>query len=334
MLPTLRYLNRQDVLQLGGTDPQQAFDDVLEVVRLMRSGEAQMPAESHVDLATPLGKAYALPARVGGRFNAAGVKWTAHRPQAEDGLPQALALTLVNDANSGIPRGLVESAALTATRTAAVSAVALRYAAPRPIRRVLLLGAGVQAQAHIKMLNVLFPQLETLICWNRTPTHLQRTLAALGDLPWPVECPSSLADALASEYDALISCTSAAQPFLGPQALREGTIVLQIGYHEMSFEGIRKASKVVADLWGDFCQTSAKSLFQMYRAGEFPAAALAADLSNLLIDGWRPDTNDSVYFSSFGLNVFDIALAARLLQDAELQQLGQTLPLFSRDSLC
>ncbi|STS10599.1 2,3-diaminopropionate biosynthesis protein SbnB [Ewingella americana] len=92
--------------------------------------------------------------------------------------------------------------------------------------------------------------------------------------------------------------------------MQQGRIILQVGYHEMSFEGIRQASKVVADLWGDFCQTSAKSLFQMYRAGEFSAEQLDADLAQLLIDHWRPSADDCVYFSSFGLNVFDIALAA------------------------
>ncbi|QTF09024.1 hypothetical protein HC231_14735 [Brenneria izadpanahii] len=169
MHPVLRYLDRQAVIQLGGTDPRQAFNDVVEVVGLMRRGEAHMTPESHVDLATPRGRAYALPAGVGGRFNAAGVKWTAHRPQIQDQLPQAMALTLINRLSDGVPVGLVESAALTAARTAAVSAVALRYAAPKEVRRVLLIGAGVQAQAHIEMLRVLFPSLEKLAWWNRTP---------------------------------------------------------------------------------------------------------------------------------------------------------------------
>ncbi|EHD21461.1 MULTISPECIES: ornithine cyclodeaminase family protein [Brenneria] len=328
MRPTLRYLSQQDVLQLGGADPHRALQDVIDVVHLMRGGEAHMPAETHIDLATPLGKAYALPAYVGGRFNAAGVKWTAHRPQAGDALPQALALTLINRADSGVPVGLVESALLTATRTAAVSAIALRYAAPRPVKRVLLLGAGVQAQAHIAMLKSLFPDLEQLICWNRTEQKRARLLANAGDLPWPVACPATLAAALAGEADALITCTSATQPFLGASVLREGTIVLQIGYHEMRFSGIRRATKVVADLWGDFSRTSAKSLFQMYRAGRFSPDELAADLGHLLLDHWRPAADDRVYFSSFGLNVFDIALAARLLQDAERQQRGRLLPLF------
>ena len=143
MTQGFRYLNQRDVMALGGTQAQAALDDVRDVVTLMRQQQTQMPAETHVSLAGARGKAYALPACVGGRFNAAGVKWTAHRPDAHDGLPQAMAMTLINRADNGLPLGLVESAALTAARTAAVSALALRHAAPRPVQRVLLLGTGV-----------------------------------------------------------------------------------------------------------------------------------------------------------------------------------------------
>ncbi|MEE3662477.1 ornithine cyclodeaminase [Brenneria sp. g21c3] len=332
MSPALRYLDRQAVVRLGGADPRQAYDDVVEVVKLMRRGETQMTPESHVDLATPRGKAYALPAGVGGRFNAAGVKWTVHRPQRTDALPQAMATTLINRLSDGMPLGIVESATLTAARTAAVSAVALRHAAPRAIRRVLLLGAGVQAQAHIEMLRALFPTLEKLVWWNRTPETPQRLFSSLPALPWPVEFPDTLSQALQTDYDALLACTSAAAPILGPDALRQGGIVLQIGYHEMQFSGIRQAGKVVVDLWGEFCRTSAKSLFQMYRAGEFEPRRVAADLGQLLIDGWRSEADDSVYFSSFGLNVFDIALAARVLQEAERRADGALLPLLQRNT--
>ncbi|WP_395303334.1 ornithine cyclodeaminase [Pectobacterium polonicum] len=329
MQPSLRYLDRHTVQQLGGTDPLNALQDIRTVTQLMRQGEARMPAETHVDLATPSGKAYALPAGVGGRFNAAGVKWTAHRPQARDALPQALAVTLINRLSDGLPLGIVESASLTAVRTAAVSALALRHAAPRPVRRILLMGAGVQAQAHLEMLRVLFPTLENVVWWNRSEERLLRTMENTPTLPWPIDIPTTLQQALQTDYDALLTCTSAPLPFIGAETVRDGTIVLQIGYHEMQFAGIRHATKVVVDAWGDFCQSSAKSLFQMYRAGAFHPSEVSADLEQLLLDPWQSQANDRVYFSSFGLNVFDIALAARVLQDAERQNVGTLLPLFS-----
>lgn len=317
----LRVLDEATVAQLGGGDIALALEDVKAVIQLMRLGEAQMPAENHIDLGTPLGKAYALPARVGGTYNAAGVKWTAHRPQRPDALPAALALTLINDAQSGIPRGLLASGALTAARTAAVSALALQLAAPRPVKRVLLLGAGLHAQAHLRMLQQLFPQLEQIGVWNRSPFKL----SALRE----VQIETDLQLALAQPYDAVLTCTSADQPIVDAAAVRPGRIIVQVGYHEVSFAAIKASSKVVVDAWGDFAQRSAKSLFQMFRAGEFGEQDVAADLAALQLDNWRPQPDDSVYFSSFGLNVFDIALAARVLQAAEHDELGSLQSLFS-----
>lgn len=317
----LRVLDEATVAQLGGGDIALALEDVKAVIQLMRLGEAQMPAENHIDLGTPLGKAYALPARVGGTYNAAGVKWTAHRPQRPDALPAALALTLINDAQSGIPRGLLASGALTAARTAAVSALALQLAAPRPVKRVLLLGAGLHAQAHLRMLQQLFPQLEQIGVWNRSPFKL----SALRE----VQIETDLQLALAQPYDAVLTCTSADQPIVDAAAVRPGRIIVQVGYHEVSFAAIKASNKVVVDAWGDFAQRSAKSLFQMFRAGEFGEQDVAADLAALQLDNWRPQPDDSVYFSSFGLNVFDIALAARVLQAAEHDELGSLQSLFS-----
>ncbi|ADU72328.1 MAG: ornithine cyclodeaminase [Pantoea sp.] len=317
----MRVLDEATVTLLGGDDPALALADVRDVVMLMRAGETQMPAENHIDLVTPLGKAYALPARVGGHFNAAGVKWTAHRPVRPDALPAALAVTLINDAASGVPRGLVASGALTAARTAAVTALALHYAAPRPVERVLLLGAGFHARAHLRMLLQLFPALKQIGVWNRTPQH---TAGFSGITP-----EADLDAALAKPYDTVITCTSAEQPIVDEHAIRPGRLIVQVGYHEVSFAAIRATHQVVVDAWGDFAQRSAKSLFQMFRAGEFAESDVAADLTTLLLDGWRPGADDSVFFSSFGLNVFDIALAARVLAAAEHHQLGSWQTLFN-----
>ncbi|EOW6653313.1 ornithine cyclodeaminase family protein [Cronobacter dublinensis] len=322
----MRFLSGPQVASLGGLDPHAALRDVTDTVRLIAAGDAIMPAETHVPLDAPPGNVYALPARVGGRFNATGVKWTAHRPQPQDGLPMALTVTLINRADSGLPVGLVESGGLTAVRTAAVSALALRHAAPRPVKRVLLLGAGVQARAHLAMLSAQFPSLEALGLWNRTAERLDALSAAA--LPFACERYRHPGDAQAQPWDAVITCTGAQQPFLGPDWFTPGRLVMQIGYHEVSFAAIKRATQVVVDAWGEFRHTSAKSLFQMYRAGEFPDDGWAADLTALVSGRWRPAPDDCVYFSSFGLNVFDIALAARVLQAAERDEVGTPLALF------
>ncbi|MGF3144691.1 ornithine cyclodeaminase family protein [Cronobacter sakazakii] len=321
----MRFLTGQQVAALGGLDPHAALSDVTDATLLMAAGDAVMPAETHVPLDTAPGKVYALPARVGGRFNATGVKWTAHRPQPQDALPMALTVTLINRADSGVPVGLVESGGLTAVRTAAVSALALRLAAPREVKRVLLLGAGVQARAHLEMLRAHFPALSCLGLWNRTPARLESMPVAA--LPFPCEVYGDLREAQKQPWDAVITCTGAQKPFLGPEWCQPGQLIMQIGYHEVHFAAIKRATQVVVDAWGEFRHTSAKSLFQMYRAGEFADDGWSADLAALLTGAWCAAPDDCVYFSSFGLNVFDIALAARVLQRATQEIVGTALGL-------
>ncbi|REF73165.1 MULTISPECIES: ornithine cyclodeaminase [Paracoccus] len=312
------WLGRKDLLRAGALDWQAALDDVAEAVRLLRRGDAEMVAESVLPLGDdPRAKAYGLPARLGGRFAAAGIKWTVHRPAAPEDGEAITSTTLIEDLATARPLGMVEAALLTRVRTAAVSAHVLRALRPG-LRRIALLGAGAQARAHLAMLRALFPDLERIAVWSRLGREVERLGAGITVHP---DHEQAIANA-----EAVLMCSSAPQPFLGPEAATGGRLVLQIGFHEMSFAGIAAFDRVTCDLWGEFARTSAKSLFQMYRAGLFDPAQVAADLPAILCDDWRPAPGESVYFSSFGLNIFDIALAARLLRAASGQGIGTRLP--------
>jgi ornithine cyclodeaminase len=155
----MRYLDRGAVLTAGGEDWPRAVADVRTVLELMSRGEAAMVPESVLPMGPdPREKGYALPARVGGHYDAAGLKWTLHRAKPTDDLPSVNSLTLINRLSDGRPVGLVESAFLTRVRTAAVSALAIEYLRPHP-RRVGVIGAGTQAASHLDMLAALFPHV-------------------------------------------------------------------------------------------------------------------------------------------------------------------------------
>jgi len=319
----MRVLSRADVLAAGGADFAAAVADVTTVLRFMRSGDAVMCPEAVL----PFGhdrrsNAYALPARVASPFDAIGVKWAVHQHHDEDVAPGVASMTLINDLSSGRLRAVVESALLTVVRTAAVSALALRTLMPSTLQKVTILGAGAQARGHLEMLYALFPGVRTISIWNRTRKRVEHMLANV-TRPSHVEVDAfdSIADAV-DGADAVLCCTASPKPLLDSWAVRGGRMILQIGYHEVSFAAIAASEVITCDLWGEFRQTSAKSLFQMHRAGQFPQERLSADLSAAVLDGWRPRSGASVYFSSFGLNAFDIAIAARVTAAAETKSLG------------
>lgn len=323
----LRYLSRGDALEAGAGDWHAVLADVSATTRLLRAGEAGMVSESVMPIGPdPRANAYALPAFVGGHYDAVGLKWTVHRAEPDGDLPSIVSSTIINRRSDGRPMGMVESAMLTRMRTAAVSAIAIRALAPANPGAVAVLGAGAQARAHVEMLLALFPAPGTIRVWNRDAGRRDAMLAGL-DGGGRVVAAESIADAL-DGAQVVLCCTSAPQPLLDRRAVVPGRLVVQVGYNEVGFDLIDAVDHVVVDLWGAFAETSAKSVFQMYRAGLFAPTRVAADLPSLIVDGWRPRVDASVLFSSFGLNVFDIALAARVLGQAEAGAIGRLLPMY------
>jgi ornithine cyclodeaminase len=327
----LRYLDRKEVLAAGGGDLAKGIVDVRLVLDLMSRNQASMAAECVLPMgADSREKGYALPAWVGGAYDAAGVKWTVHRAAPSSDVPSVTSLTLLNRLADGRPLGLLESALMTGVRTAAVSALAIKTLTSARPRIAALLGAGAQAAHHLYMLCRLFPDLERIHVWNRSVVARDAMLATLAAAPPSVVTINDLREAV-SDADVVLTCTSSPEPLLSRWAVRRERLIVQVGYHEVDFDAIAASDVVVVDLWGDFCHTSAKSLFQMFRAGRFRAEEVAADLVDIIVRGWRPPHGASVYFSSFGLNVFDIAIAARVLSDAQRMGRGVLLPMLGQE---
>jgi ornithine cyclodeaminase/alanine dehydrogenase-like protein (mu-crystallin family) len=118
----------------------------------LAEGRADVPPKPGVRTAANL-RAHAMPAAFPER-GLLGCKWIAVAPDnALRGLPTTSGVMIVNDSTTGIPRCVMSAAALTAARSAAVSGACLRALAPPG--DVAVLGAGVQARSHLRMLAAL-----------------------------------------------------------------------------------------------------------------------------------------------------------------------------------
>ncbi|MCJ7872120.1 hypothetical protein [Phaeobacter sp. J2-8] len=315
------FLSQEDLVAAGVLDWDRAVADVTESLDLLHRDQAAMVAENTLSLGRdPRAKGYGLPAWVGGRFNAAGLKWSVHRPEAPKGGAAITARTFVDDLHSGLPLGIVDAALITRVRTAALSGAIIRALMPVP-RSIAIIGGGAQAISHLQMCLALFRELPAIHLWTRSGRDLFEHAQQTPPKGATVTIHAS-ADAAARAAQVVLTCTSSPAPLLSPAAVHSDQLILQIGFHEVSFAAIDACDVVTCDLWGDFADHSAKSLFQMYRAGRFAPDQIAADAQSILSGDWRPNAGASVYFSSFGLNIFDIALAARVLRRAAAMGIG------------
>lgn len=122
-------------------------DAIAKVLRDARAGRAQAPARLVMPVSGP-GSLLLMPAA---NADIAITKMiTVHPHNPARGLPAIHGEVVVMDAATGVRRLLLDGPTVTAHRTAAVSLLAARLLAPEPAGDLLLIGAGVQAKAHLE----------------------------------------------------------------------------------------------------------------------------------------------------------------------------------------
>ncbi|MFD8631337.1 ornithine cyclodeaminase family protein [Streptomyces sp. NPDC059533] len=145
------------------------------------------------------------------------------------GLPRITGSYLLLDGPTLNPLALLDGAALTALRTPAVSALALRYLAPagRPLRLVLF-GSGPQAYGHLEAVLAVRELAEAVVV-ARNPGGAERLAAHARRLGHRARTgtPKDVADA-----DLVVCCTTAREPLFDGSLVRPGATVVAVGSHE------------------------------------------------------------------------------------------------------
>jgi ornithine cyclodeaminase len=144
------------------------------------------------------------------------------------GLELHLGVVLVFDPDTGSPLALMNASAVTAVRTAAVSAVATRELAREDAGDLAILGSGVQARSHLEAMALVRP-VRRLRIWSRTPEHAAafRDWAATR-VDGPVEVAESVSAAV-RDADLICTTTATREPLLDAAHLAPGAHVNAVG---------------------------------------------------------------------------------------------------------
>jgi ornithine cyclodeaminase len=221
------------------------------------------------------------------------------------------------DGETGAPTAILDASAITEIRTAAVSALATRLLARNDARRLAILGAGVQAAAHLKALR-LVRQFDDVRVYS--PNHADRLC-----VPVAASAQEAVRDA-----DVIVTATNAREPVLERAWLKDGAHVNAVGASAPTSRELDTATAATAAL---FCD-SRDSL--EHEAGEYRLAlteGLKPDVRGTLGEvaaGLRPGrTNDHeiTLFRSLGLGIEDMAAAELAVHNAREHGLGTEVAL-------
>jgi len=169
------------------------------------------------------------------------------------GLPLIHGLYALFAPDALAPLAVIDGAALTGLRTAAVSGLATRYLARPDADRLVIFGAGAQARAHLAAMRAVRP-ISRLRVVSRTPDRAQELVAharALG-LDAAVAGPDAVGDA-----DIVCACTTSPTPVFDGALPRRGRLVVETRAAALAEagdlliplgRGVITASDIVADL--------------------------------------------------------------------------------------
>ncbi|MBT2407757.1 ornithine cyclodeaminase family protein [Streptomyces sp. ISL-87] len=204
--------------------PAAAADALADALRAGHDPETDPPRTA---LPVPGGELLLMPVASGAY---AGVKIAGVAPaNPERGLPRITGSYLLLDGPTLRPLALLDGAALTALRTPAVSALALRYLAPGgPPLRLVLFGSGPQAYGHLEAV-LAVRELSRAIVVARDPVGAEKLAAHARTLGVSARTgtPADVAGA-----DLVICCTTARTPLFDGRLVPAGAVVVAVGSHE------------------------------------------------------------------------------------------------------
>jgi ornithine cyclodeaminase len=147
---------------------------------------------------------------------------------AEIGLPTGNGLMLLFEQRTGGLRGiLLDEGLLTDRRTAAAGAIAAKYFAPGNVKRIGIVGTGVQARLQLACLPGLTGCRNVLV-WGRGERQLERYRSDMAYLDCTIETTRRAPEILRT-CNLVVTATPATEPLLHAVDLRAGTHITAVG---------------------------------------------------------------------------------------------------------
>jgi ornithine cyclodeaminase/alanine dehydrogenase-like protein (mu-crystallin family) len=113
-MPKLLYLNKSDIIKLGGSSSQLYMESVSYALTLHAQGEIVQPLKPYLRWRGNEGhiadRIIAMPAYLGGKSSVAGLKWVGskHDNPSRYGLERASAIIVLNDTETHYPFAVLE----------------------------------------------------------------------------------------------------------------------------------------------------------------------------------------------------------------------------------
>jgi 2,3-diaminopropionate biosynthesis protein SbnB len=258
----------------------------------------------------PNSRIIALPASIGGQIKVDGIKWISSFPDnVAAGLPRASAVLILNEHDTGYPFACMESSIISATRTAAMAAMAADWFSrgrQRP-KRVGFFGVGLIARyihTFLTGTDWKFDEVGVFDLSSSSAAGFQGYLERSGAANKVTVHDS--AEQLIRSSDLIVFATIAGEPHVKDLSwFKHNPLVLHVSLRDLAPEIILGSTNFVDDV--EHClkaNTSPHLAEQLTGNRDF----LQGTLGDLMAGTATAPADRPLIFSPFGLGVLDLAV--------------------------
>jgi ornithine cyclodeaminase/alanine dehydrogenase-like protein (mu-crystallin family) len=268
-----------------------------------------------------------MPAHRAGEPAAYGVKVICVFPDnPARGLDAHQGSVLLMSGETGELLAVMNASAITAIRTAAVSAVATDVLALPDAGDLALLGAGVQAHTHLEAMACVRPIKRARVASRRYENAERFVEAVRPRYAFPIE-PMESAEAAVRGADLIVAATSSREPVIKREWITAGAHLNVVGASLPAAREVDSATMAAASLFVDRRESTLNEsgdYLLALREGAIKSDHIRAELGEVLLatHPGRRSAEEITLFKSLGLAIEDLASAEHLYRKAREQQAG------------
>jgi ornithine cyclodeaminase len=258
-----------------------------------------------------------MPAYKGGSNPAYGLKEICLFPgNPARGLDTHLGAVLLHSGVTGELLAVINASAVTAIRTAAMSAVATKLLARDDAQTLAILGAGVQARSHLQAIPHVRKIREIRIA-SRTPAKAKALAAGFDN----AHVAESIEEAVRGA-DIIVTATSSREPVVRREWVANGAHINAVGSSVASARELDAATVAAASLFVDRRESTVNEsgdYLMALREGAITGPGhIRAELGEILTGQapGRTSRDEITLFKSLGVAIEDLAAAQFLFEKA------------------
>lgn len=257
-----------------------------------------------------------------------------YQSNSERGLPVTSAMVSMLDAETGVPKAIINGSYLTQLRTGAVSGAAAEFMSREDSRNLVVIGGGAQGVTQAAAIAAV-RDIENITVINRFESSFPRFKATIEE-DWP-----ELADRLTlttepeepvRNADIICLATTSKQPVFDASWVKPGTHVSGVGSFTPERQETPEAyvvnARIVVDMM-EHALAETGDLIIPIEKGTLKSSDIVGELGGLVLGEFvgRTSPEENTFFKSVGNAVQDMAVGSYAVQQAIEKGIGQEVDL-------